>query len=771
VEEPVLSPPRQPARKRRLGKKTLPPPQPVVPGVWERWRRLLAERVDGASLALFRICFGLVIAGLAIEHLWPRAEGSLVGQFYVQPEWFFPYHGFEWVRPWPEPLMSLEFAALGVAGLLAAAGLYYRPAAVAVAVLFGHIFLLDESQHHNHYYLILLLACLFAVMPAATLFSVDRWRARRSGAAPPDDTVPFWMVLVLRAQIFLLYFYAGVHKLHPDWLSGQAMWVPGAQLHALLESWLGTDALAALGRLGTAKNLAQAIAISGLAFDVAIGFLLIARRTRYLGLTLAALFHLINGLSFDIGFLPVLAFSATLIFCEPDWPRRFARWLRRPAMARPEAGWLLGGTLLVPVAGLALGWKARPSAGPAGEAPRPLSQWAAALLAGWLLFQGAWPARHWIIPGDAQWTDEGQRFSWRMMLRGKRSHLAFRVEDPGLLVAGTIGAPGIDRQQWERRFPHVVHVDVDALAIDWSDAPELIVLFEPHVGERIVFNPSGAGVPTLDAAHLQLTGEWRAKYGREPQLAPTVSLDEALEEIERALRPGSPGLADLAVTRRRMVERPRAPAADDPRLIALWDVLDQLLGDPEAAPIVHQALARTHPFALAGRNDTRLSFLSVIDPQVESLNERHRSVLDRQAWRGTDLVYLDITRVRHEGWRNLPLALLVYEGDRLSVEWNYHADLAPFQIRAMQGYPCMIHQYAGRIVQRWEELFGRRPRVYAARSDTALNHHPPQPLIDPTVDLAAAPIDLFWHNPWILPSPAAADSTAERSAADDRDER
>lgn len=46
-----------------------------------------------------------------------------------------------------------------------------------------------------------------------------------------------------------------------------------------------------------------------------------------------------------------------------------------------------------------------------------------------LFIQLLLPVRHWVIPGDVLWTDEGHRLSWRMMLRQRGGYTNYTVED------------------------------------------------------------------------------------------------------------------------------------------------------------------------------------------------------------------------------------------------------------------------------------------------------------------------------------------------------
>lgn len=39
------------------------------------------------------------------------------------------------------------------------------------------------------------------------------------------------------------------------------------------------------------------------------------------------------------------------------------------------------------------------------------------------------PLRHWYFEGDVAWTEEGHRYSWRMMLRSKRGYGYFEIKN------------------------------------------------------------------------------------------------------------------------------------------------------------------------------------------------------------------------------------------------------------------------------------------------------------------------------------------------------
>jgi Vitamin K-dependent gamma-carboxylase, lumenal domain/HTTM domain len=167
-----------------------------------------------------------------------------------------------------------------------------------------------------------------------------------------------------------------------------------------------------LGPLLTHEWAAYLFSYGGILVDLSIVPLLLWRRTRWIGLAVAVVFNVLNSLIFSIGIFPWLMIASTLMFFEPDWPRRLVArllgWVGRcPVELGPEAG-----------------RPPRPSIG------RP-QHIVAGLLAVWVAVQILVPLRHHFYPGDVAWTEEGHRFSWRMKLRDKQGAADFLATDPG----------------------------------------------------------------------------------------------------------------------------------------------------------------------------------------------------------------------------------------------------------------------------------------------------------------------------------------------------
>lgn len=336
------------------------------------------EPIDAASLAAFRIGFGalMVVASLRFfSHGWIEAD-------YTQAKVFFPYWGLSFIRPWPGHGMYVHYAAMALFAALVCVGLFYRVAIVAFTLAFTWAHLSDKTNYLNHYYLVSLVATLMCFLPLDRAASVrtllrpgDRQRARR------------WMLWLLRFQVGVVYFYGGIAKLGSDWLlRGEplAIW-----LHADAELWL-------LRPFAGAPWLPFAFGWAGMLFDLSIVPLLLWRRTRAVAYVAVVAFHACTALLFPIGMFPFIMSVGATLFFDADWPRT-----------------LLGGRAME------------------AEATGPrLGRPGAIAIAVYAVVQVALPLRHFLYPGNTLWTEEGFRWSWRVMLIDKVGDLTFTVVGP-----------------------------------------------------------------------------------------------------------------------------------------------------------------------------------------------------------------------------------------------------------------------------------------------------------------------------------------------------
>ena len=344
--------------------------------------------ISAASAAAFRVMFGLLGLAAVIRF----ASKGWIDDLYVEPAHHFTYSGFWWVQPWPGWGMYAHFALLGLASVGVALGYRYRLSIVAFFLLFTYVELIDKTTYLNHYYWVSLTSLLMVFLPLHRTASLDAWR----NPALRSETVPGWVVWVLRAQVGVVYMFGGIAKLNPDWL-----------LHAQpMRIWLYNNGdLFLVGPLLREAWVAYAMNWAGAAFDLTIVGWLLWRRSRPVAYVVLVVFHVMTWLLFPIGMFPWLMIFGAIVFFPYDWPRRVLSRLRgRPAPVTPEA----------PSHTFNPSWASR------------------AWLAGLLLFalvQVAMPLRHWAYPGNVQWNEDGYRFSWRIMLTEKTGHVRFRVTD------------------------------------------------------------------------------------------------------------------------------------------------------------------------------------------------------------------------------------------------------------------------------------------------------------------------------------------------------
>jgi len=346
--------------------------------------RALDRPLDAASSSVFRILFGALMLLSALRFL----NHGWVGQYYQEPKLFFHYWGFGWVQPLPGAAMYVLYALIATAALCVLLGVAYRAAALVFALAFSYAHFCDKTTYLNHYYLISLVGCLFVFLPLDREFS---WRAWRHPSEHRGQ-IRAWALYALRFQIAVVYIFGGIGKLGADWL------VHGEPLRI----WLAANAeLPLLGRVFLQPWAGLAFSWCGALFDLSIVPLLSWRATRAPAYAVLVLFHVLTALLFNIGMFPWIMIVSATVFWDPAWPRMVLECLLGPRSGGAAHG----------VAGAPL------SAG---------ARWAAA---GYAAVQVLLPLRSALYPGNTLWTEEGFRFSWKVMLIEKAGNLEFNVVD------------------------------------------------------------------------------------------------------------------------------------------------------------------------------------------------------------------------------------------------------------------------------------------------------------------------------------------------------
>ena len=344
-----------------------------------------------APLIVFRFGFGLMML-LSILRFWSY---GWIRKLYILPDFHFTYRYFEWVRPLGD-WTYLLFAVAGVAAAGVMLGYRYRWAMLVFFLSFTYIELMDKTTYLNHYYFVSLLSLLLLWLPVPGGFGAedrgclsfpetDR-RARQTRRA----------VWSLRIFVGVVYFYAGLAKLNSDWmLNAQplATWLPGREGLPLVGGWMRE------------RWVHYLFAWSGALYDLAIPFLLLWRRTRVGAFAAVVVFHVLTWVLFPIGMFPWIMIVSALIFFDAPVHERLLGYLRRGAER-----------LRLPVA-----TPDRRSRLPDGLAR--------AMVVAVLAFHLVFPFRHLLQQDELFWTENGFRFSWRVMLIEKAGLATFRVED------------------------------------------------------------------------------------------------------------------------------------------------------------------------------------------------------------------------------------------------------------------------------------------------------------------------------------------------------
>lgn len=351
----------------------------------------LNREQHASPLAVFRIGFGLMMLLSIIRF---TAYGW-IDKLYLQPDFHFSYWGFEWVKPigiWTYGI----FLLCALSALAVALGYKYRYAIVLFFLSFTYIELMDKTTYLNHYYFISVLSFLMIFLPAHVYYSIDAY----CNPEKRFEKVPQWTIDSLKLMLGIVYFYAGLAKLNSDWLF-KAM---------PLQIWLPSKySLPILGDLFQQTWMHYAFSWSGAIYDLTIPFLLLYKRTRPFAFFMVLVFHVLTRVLFPIGMFPYIMIISALIFFDADFHNRLLNGLSR--------------LLKIP--------KAIYENDRIWNIKSPLSKqlrWS--VLVTFFFFQLSIPFRYLAYPGELFWTEEGYRFSWRVMLMEKAGYAIFKIVDP-----------------------------------------------------------------------------------------------------------------------------------------------------------------------------------------------------------------------------------------------------------------------------------------------------------------------------------------------------
>lgn len=340
--------------------------------------KILFKRVDNSALIVFRVMFGLLVA----FECWGAMFTGWVQKVFVEAKFNFNFIGFDFLEPLPGTGMYYYYFVMGLLGIFIMIGFYYKWSIVLFTLLWSASYLMQKSAYNNHYYLLILICIFMLIVPAHAYLSYDT----RKRNLPESYSMPQWVRLFIIAQLFIVYVYASLAKMYPDWLNFNVV-------EALMSYKKGYPLI---GEMLQTTTSIYVITYVGLLFDLLVVPLLLWKKTRMITFILSVVFHLSNSIIFGIGIFPYLSLAFILFFFPAQTiNKKFIP--HKPFYNKNE----------VKVSNYSPGFKT--------------------FLVIWFIIQLALPLRHHFIKGDVLWTEEGHRMSWRMMLRTKQNISKFKI--------------------------------------------------------------------------------------------------------------------------------------------------------------------------------------------------------------------------------------------------------------------------------------------------------------------------------------------------------
>ena len=340
---------------------------------------VLFSYTDGVGLELFRRLFALILfyqsySFYSVKYL----EAGILA-----PSYLFCFQPFTFLNNTPEGLIRVFFAFMVFAPIGMLFRKTFRISTLIYLFVFSFFVLLEQSYFNNHFYLILLLCGI--------------WLFYKPVGSGLNLKVAGWMPVLFQFMIVLVYFYGGLAKLNADWLFRQEP----------VRTMLAINAKNMLIKGAHQNELIIAYyTYGGAIFDLVIGFLLLYRRTLWLGVVLNILFHLNNTFVFnmgeggDIGIFPMFMIASNILFIPPAILKN---WLGK----------------------LGIGAKPLPPGKKVPELPAIPQRRIQIALIVFLTFQVLLPFRYLLIGKDVDWTGQAQFFSWRMKMHTKNVDAKF----------------------------------------------------------------------------------------------------------------------------------------------------------------------------------------------------------------------------------------------------------------------------------------------------------------------------------------------------------
>ena len=345
---------------------------------------------ESATLAFFRLAFGFMMFFSLIRF----ASHNWIENFYIKPQFHFTYYGFSWVKPIGNYIYLL-FVIAAIASLFVAIGYKYKMAIITFFLSFTYIELIDKTTYLNHYYFVSVVSFVLLFLPANTSFSVDAFRNPKIAF----QKIPKWNIDILKLLLGIVYFYAGLAKLNSDWL-----------LSAMpLKIWLPSNSnLPIIGSLLNENWVHYAFSWAGMIYDLSIVFLLLYKPTRIFAFILVVIFHVLTRILFPIGVFPYIMIISTLLFFDADFHKKCLLYFTK--LLSIKGSYFENNKMKI-------------------QNYNTTYKLKLAFIGVFITFQLLFPFRYLLYKDELFWTEQGFRFSWRVMIMEKAGYTQFIVKD------------------------------------------------------------------------------------------------------------------------------------------------------------------------------------------------------------------------------------------------------------------------------------------------------------------------------------------------------
>ena len=337
------------------------------------------------SLAVYRIGFGVLVM-FSIARFW---FNGWIESLYLEPNFHFSYLGFSWVKPLGIYTYLIFFICF-FSAFFVMLGYKYRISIIILFLSFTYIELMDKTTYLNHYYLVSSLSFLMIFLPCSSYFSLD---------SKNNKKIPKWTIDSLKLMLLIVYLYAGLAKVNSDWLFNAQP----------LKIWLKTKyTIPLIGDTLLQQDFTYYIfSWGGMLYDIFIPFLLLYRRTRFFAFIMVIIFHVLTRILFPaIGMFPVIMIFSCIIFFDSDVHNKILSFIKKILRIREVE-----------------------SENPEYFSNIKMQKVSLLIVSTFFVLQILFPLRSTLYPGELLWTEQGYRFSWRVMLIEKAGYTSFKVVD------------------------------------------------------------------------------------------------------------------------------------------------------------------------------------------------------------------------------------------------------------------------------------------------------------------------------------------------------